>query len=395
MKTSRTITRQEGNAAILALVSLTLLAGLSMAQFSFTRKNVQQSDYFLSRAALRRSAESGMATGFHHLTYDLDGGSIGTVGWDPSIDDLGEDGIGTTGDHGEGDGIPTPGEPNVAPVAVGSDVAGANLIVHVSDTGIPGVKRIVATCFIPGRDGESVTLEKQVQSNAITIPRPGSVYIEPGVVLDLQGNNFLIDGHDTNPDGTPGPGPDQYGISTAEGGTPGDNSAALVAQVGNNQDDNILGVGADPSIGEVAGGIDVDALYSQFVASPNQTIPAGTYDGVAWGDWASSDMVTTYVPGNLRLSGTASGAGVLIVDGDLTVIGEFEFAGIIIVTGDARFTGGGSGTHLWGTLMTKGSTQVDVGGSAELIYSSVVLDTLETSVTASSGYNTVYYGERN
>ena len=49
------------------------------------------------------------------------------------VTDLGEDGIGTTGDHGEGDGIPTPGEPNVAPVAVGSDVAGANLIVHVSD----------------------------------------------------------------------------------------------------------------------------------------------------------------------------------------------------------------------------------------------------------------------
>ena len=157
------------------------------------------------------------------------------------------------------------------------------------------------------------------------------------------------------------------------------------------------GVGAKngPSVGELVGGVDIDALYAQFVASPNQTFAAGTYDDVGWGDWSSSDLVTTYVTGDLRLAGTGSGAGVLVVDGDLDVTGEFEFAGIIIVTGDVRFTGGGSGTHLWGSLMTKGSAEVDVSGSAEIIYSSVVLDTLETSITTNSGYSTVYYGERN
>lgn len=395
MKASRRLTRQEGNAAVLALVTLTLLAGLSMAQYSYTRKNVQQSDYFLSRAELRRYAESGMATAFHHLTYNVDGVNVGTLSWDSSTDDLGEDGIGATFDHGEGDGIPTPGEPNVTPVAVGSNAVGAMLIAHVSDTAIPGVKRIVATSFIPGLEGESVTLEKQVQEIPITIPRPGSVYVEPGINLDLHGNNFLIDGHDTNPDGTPGLGADQYAIATAEGGTPGDNSAALVAQIGGIQTDNVVGVGADPSVGEIVGGVDVDALYTQFVASPNQTFTAGTYDDVSWGDWSSSTMVTTYAQGDLILSGTGSGAGVLVVDGDLTVTGEFTFMGMIIVTGDVRFTGGGSGTHLWGSLLTKGTTEVDVFGSAELIYSSVTLDAVETTVTTNAGYNTVYYGERN
>jgi len=32
--------------------------------------------------------------------------------WDPELDDVGADGVGGTGDLGEGDGIPTPGEPN-------------------------------------------------------------------------------------------------------------------------------------------------------------------------------------------------------------------------------------------------------------------------------------------
>ena len=80
---------RDGNAAILAIVVLTLLAGLSMAHFSVTRKNVRQSDYFLSRVQLRRYAESGVAMAFHHLTYNLDGGQIGTLVWDPAADDLG------------------------------------------------------------------------------------------------------------------------------------------------------------------------------------------------------------------------------------------------------------------------------------------------------------------
>ena len=32
--------------------------------------------------------------------------------WDPEFDDVGSDGVRNTGDAGEGDGIPTPGEPN-------------------------------------------------------------------------------------------------------------------------------------------------------------------------------------------------------------------------------------------------------------------------------------------
>ena len=383
-------TGQNGNVAVLAVVSLTLLAGLSMAQFSFTRKSIQQSNYFLSRSELRRYAESGLVTALHHLEHNLDGGQIGAVNWDSASDDLGADGISGTLDRGEGDGIPTPGEPNLAPVAVGPDALGASLVAYVSDTGVPGVKRIIAICFT---DEDSVILEKQVQANVVQIPRGGPVYIDPAVPIVLNGNGFLIDGHDTNPDSTPGSGSDQFGLSTALGSTPGDNLAVLLSQIGAQQLDNIIGMGGDPSIGE-ATPVDVTALITHFSATPNQTMNPGTYSNVTWGDWSANDMVTTYVDGDLQLSGNGSGAGVLIVDGDLTMNGNVTFTGLVIVTGDLRLTGA---MQLFGTVMVEdsGDSSVTIAGNAELIYCSAALEQLDQTATQSPGYEVVYYGERN
>ena len=391
----RVTTGRDGNTAILALISLTLLAGLAMAQFTVTRRSVQRSDFFLSRVELRRYAESGVAMAYHYLRYNIDGGQIGTADWDADFDDLGADGVGGTADRGEGDGIPTPGEPNLAPVTVGASGLGANLLVYVSDTGFAGVKRIVATSFTVE---ESVTLEKQVKETVVQIPRPGSVYVDPAVALNLTGNSFLIDGNDTNPDGTPGPDPAEYGLATAVGAVPGDNQAALLAQIGAQQEDNVTGQGADPSIGEITA-IDIGVLVAQFYSSPHQSVESGTHTNVTWGDWAADNMVTTFVQGDLHVSGQGSGAGVLVVDGDLTISGQFTFMGLIIATGDIRLAGGGTGVHVWGTVMTQGAIdavdpEVELLGTAELRYSSVVLDRLEQTASQSAGYETVYYGER-
>ena len=216
--------------------------------------------------------------------------------------------------------------------------------------------------------------------------------------MNLQGNAFFIDGNDTNPDGSPGSAPAVYGLATEIAATPGDNQAALLAQIGASEEDNITGLGSTPSVGEVDG-IDIEALAGKFGSLPNQMIDPGTYGSVSWGDWSSADMVTTYVSGSLNLTGTGSGAGVLVVDGDLHISGDFTFMGLVIVTGDVRLTGGGGGVHVWGALMAKGGIDavdpsVSVSGTAELRYSSAVLDQLEQNVTDNDGYETVYYGER-
>ena len=68
--------RTSGNVALMAIAAITLLGGLSVAQFSIMRKNLQQSDYYLSRVELRRLAELGLVAGFHDLKFNATGGQL-------------------------------------------------------------------------------------------------------------------------------------------------------------------------------------------------------------------------------------------------------------------------------------------------------------------------------
>ena len=49
----------------------------------------------------------------------------------------------------------------------------------------------------------------------------------------------------------------------------------------------------------------------------------------------------------------------------------------MLVLGDVRFTGGGAGFHLYGSLMVGGSLdQQSVGGNADILFSSLALSRL-------------------
>lgn len=64
-----------------------------------------------------------------------------------------------------------------------------------------------------------------------------------------------------------------------------------------------------------------------------------------WGDPLNPDgacwdyLPIIHVSGDLQISGTAYGQGVLLVDGDLLVTGDFEFYGVTVVQGEADFRG--------------------------------------------------------
>jgi hypothetical protein len=389
---SRGEPRERGSVAILALIIVTFLAALSMAQYSVAQKSLQSARYFSDRVGLRAYAESGIEIAFHDFNRNVTGndGKIGTVDW-TEADDFGVDAYPGTGDEGEGDGRPSRGEPNVVPAPVGPGSAG--LFVWVEDLG--AIHRIVSTAF----DGDnSVTLEKQVQEIVAPVPRVGAAYVDPDVALDLKGNSFIIDGDDHNPDGTDGPGEDLHGLTTAEGDPPGDNEAALLAQIDGKHYDQILGVGGEPSIGE-ASGVDIDALVAQYESSAHTGLASGTYSNVTWGDWDADDLRILVAEGDIHLSGTGEGAGVLVVDGDLTMSGQFTFYGLVIVRGDIKLAGGGAGIHVWGTVLVKESiantteSELTVSGTTEIYYSSAVLDKVEQTAYGIAGYEVVYYGE--
>ncbi|MBI4584343.1 MAG: hypothetical protein HY717_10015 [Planctomycetes bacterium] len=385
--------RDGGNTLILALMLIFFMMALSTAQFFIVQKNSRQSEFMALQDDVRYYAESGVHLALHDLRHDVTGndGKIGTLGW-TALNDVGSDGVAGTGDYGEGDGRPTPGEPNLAPVDIGPAAAGVSLIVYTEDSAWSSVKRIVSTAF----SGEAeATVESYAQQSVDTLPRVGAIYVPATVDLDLNGNKFTISGIDINPDGTAGPGPNTWGIATEPGSPAGANQTAIQNQIAAKNYPQVTGLGTTPSVGENASTIDIDALFNAIKSKKDQQLASGTYTGVTWG--TPSSYLVTYVNGDLHLSGTGTGAGVLLVDGNLTMSGQFTFQGLVIVRGDVSQVGGGSGVHVYGTILIEQTfTMVDpidfdVSGSADLKYSSTVIANTETVLASKGSQYTVLY----
>jgi hypothetical protein len=69
-------------------------------------------------------------------------------------------------------------------------------------------------------------------------------------------------------------------------------------------------------------------------------------------DNSGSKPAFVYVPGSVKLTADANGAGVMIVDGDLQINGGFNFYGLLLVRGKVSFTGGGSqAVNLYGSIL--------------------------------------------
>ncbi len=369
--------RERGNTLVVCFLAVTVMAAFASAHMIVIQKNVRQSNFMNEIGEMRRLADGGLNLALHELNFDVGSGdgNIGTEAW-TTANDLGRDGVPSTGDEGEMDGIPTPGEPNCPGVPVGLAAKGMRLLVRSFDTSWPSVKRIVSTSY---NSTSMAVVEVYAREAGGGVPGVGAVYVEPGVVLDLNGNAFLIDGHDTNPDGSAGPEAALPGLATETGSPAGSNASDLADQVPSGREDQIIGQGGIPSIGE-SGAVDFDTIFNAFKASATNIVIPGTYSNVVWGDYATSDNRVTYCNGDLHLSGDGSGSGVLIVEGSLTMSGKFTFVGLVIVKGDVRLTGGGSGVHIFGSAMIGQSlTAIDVdpelgvSGNADIKYSSVGL----------------------
>ncbi len=94
----------------------------------------------------------------------------------------------------------------------------------------------------------------------------------------------------------------------------------------------------------------------------------------------------------LTLSGTSSGAGVLLVEGNLDLSGNFSWYGVIIATGGVKFSGGGSNKNITGGLLTGTGVndETDVTGSARIFYCSQVKDKIKDRVSL---FRTLRWGE--
>ena len=84
----------------------------------------------------------------------------------------------------------------------------------------------------------------------------------------------------------------------------------------------------------------------------------------------------TYIPGDVQLTSSPTGNGILIVNGNLDVHGGLDFYGLVLVTGVVSFTGGGSDkVNIYGALIAGQQSLVDnkLGGSMAIQFDQCAL----------------------
>ncbi len=421
-------TGEKGNALVIAILVLMVLSTMAVAFVAVTKTEKQISGNQLRGSQALYVAEAGIAEGLVRMSIQSSPSYIGenlsspTAGWgryivlgnggssgDPEhaltlTDSLDNDGDGTIDEMGES-------YPEVPSSQVGlqdviqypwvkvryklADDAGVTSVVLYGDhDNNPSTKprENFAAGFpvlIVTGNGIRSNADKTIEVEAVKVPGPpvpGSIYTEGNI--QCQGTSFHIDGNDYDPvlgtivaGSTPLPG------IVATGGP-----AAVDCNTPQGWD-NIEGQGAAPSIATAAYDIDL-AAYVDAYSSVADLIYDGTQSNPNTSGWGTlDDFKTVYIRGgDLHLSGSNAGGGVLLIDGDFTLSGQFIWYGLVVCMGDVQITGGGAGIHIYGCLMTQGdiATSGTVSGNADIFYSSETISRLSDL----SGYVVALWTEK-
>lgn len=393
--------------SLLVLLSLTLIGGLFMAQ---TKTETQIAGHDVRWNQALYHAEAGYGEVLARMSDARDttnfigetGGWTGNPGWgryvvltggesadDPGYGDTESDNL----DNDDDGQVDENDEhyPEVATAQSGNTVSypwakvrykltPANQVVlygdHDRNAQTPPVENIVRGFPViqVTAQGTQGTANRTLEVEAIKVPLQivdAATYAEDDDFA-FNGTQFLISGQDWDPDtGMVVPGnPDVPGIMTT--GDPNAIEGALNQQ----QQNNVEGSGAEPSVDPSPIDLDLQALRDEYLSFVEHTIPQGTYSDVSWG--SRTEYTVVHCTGDMHVSGGgASGGGLLIVDGDFDCSGQFTWYGLVLVLGDITFTGGGSGIHIWGCVLTQGGIdQQTVSGNADIFYSSIALQRL-------------------
>ena len=234
--------------------------------------------------------------------------------------------------------------------------------------------------------GSQGTASRQVEIEAV---KPGIDLVHAAIYSEddnfkFNGTQFLVSGVDHDPStwGTVPGAADVPGISTTM------DPANIEGALRTNQQNNVEGQGAEPSVTTAPIDIDMQEMFDKYGAQATIVSPGGTLSNITWGDLDHYEIAR--VDGDMHVSGTMVGGGMLLVQGDFTCTGQFTWYGLVVVLGDISFSGGGAGVHIFGSVMVQGGvTSQVVGGNADIFYSSDALNRLSNL----SRYQTVSWLE--
>jgi hypothetical protein len=366
MKLQKKLRSRRGSAALMAITAALPLIGVAGTLLMVTVRQRDEVEAAAIVAAARDAAASGAQDAMAKLAvdptfsgaYDLTvGGSIAhVVVTDWSNDGVDNDGNGKVDDLAEADyiSISSEGRVNVAYDHNGREMDTAAM-------------------------SQTKTAGSVVKKTKLDIAVNSAFYCDdPLATFTFNGTAFKLSGKDTNLNGSKGPMPDVPGI-----GTPGDPSL-IAKQLTAKQKSDVVGLGLPPSIGTVTTEDIADyAKALGSLATQTWSDADAKQSNAVIGDRTKLVAQIAHAKGNLHLSGSSKGCGVLVVDGDLEVTGNFDFAGLIFVTGSVTFRGGGNKV-VRGALFTPGNVNgedVEISGSIDIGYSSEAIATVEKQLS--------------
>jgi hypothetical protein len=201
---------------------------------------------------------------------------------------------------------------------------------------------------------------------------PGAIYL-PGSNVDttFNGNAFLIEGHDTNLDGSHNTEPDSDvpGIGTLDH----DAAEDVVGDLSSGQRDQVIGDGGTPSVFRAAGPSSeriISTITPNILSQPGVATNPSLSGNDVFGTISHPQI--THFTNDVTINGNLTGVGILIVDQGLRINGSASFVGLIIVRGTTEITSVSGNATILGTLWTT-DLQLSVSGSASVTYSSEAL----------------------
>jgi hypothetical protein len=210
---------------------------------------------------------------------------------------------------------------------------------------------------------------------------PSAVYLgDPETAVTTLGAAFRISGHDHDMNSSP------VGTGSVSGVGVAGNTTDVMSQIDPKRGKQITGAGGSPSVTEVAP-LDLQEYVHDGARSATISLSGGGSYQPKDGDWGTIEAPQiVYSNGPLKLSGGASGVGILIVNGPLEISGSFNWTGLVIVNGSVKMSGGGSSKIITGGLVVGGEresgmsgpaeeeTSFYMDGTADVLYSSAALD---------------------
>ena len=354
-------TREEGTVLVAALLFALTVLGLVSAILGSGLAVKNQARYLGARQGAQHAAESAV-----HMCVAVLAGPGGAALLD----------AGTMQGTMQGSGARAP-RYDVTLVRAGTDGVDNDLDGNVDEPDEGDMVEVESTGTY---DGVTRTVKVTLLARYRTPEVESAAYLDdPTSDFNLSGNAFTISGIDVDLGNNP------TGTLVAGVGVNGPTNLIL-AQISNQQEDNITGAGGEPSVQSVAE-IDLTDLVHEGARSANVILEGpGNYSPPSAGAWGTlSAPAILYGTGAIKISGGAAGAGIMIINGDLEITGGFEWDGLIVVRGKVAFKGGGGGKRLTGALVlqsdifqgleeTESSEEsVTITGTVDIIFSEQTL----------------------